>query len=79
MVEKGPELARKQNNEWKLKSKRHKMGDDPQQLYIDEKKRKILSLQKQRKVDPGKVKEDQRKRQIKNRLINSQKKRLKKF
>ena len=48
------------------------MSDDPQQLHIVEKKRKRLSLQKQRKEDADKVKEDQRKWQVKSRLVNSQ-------
>jgi hypothetical protein len=55
------------------------MDQDPQLLQSVEIKRKRLSLQKQRLADPDKVKEDQRKWQIKTRLVNSKKKRLKKF
>ena len=32
------------------------MDDDPKQVHSDEKKRRRLSLHKQRKVDPDKVK-----------------------
>jgi hypothetical protein len=62
-----------------LKNRKRKIEVDHDAIKIDETKRKRLSRNKQRELKPDKVKEDQRKWQTKSRLVDSQKKRLKKF
>ena len=79
LVERGPVQIRKEVNEWKLKSRKRRMDENPEILLSAEKEKKGLSRKKQRKVNPEKVKEDQRKWQNKTRLVNSEKQRLKKF
>ena len=78
-VEKGPKIIKIEQNKQKLKSRKRKIEDDPESLQNNEKERKRLSTVKLRKLNPDKVKEDQRHRQNKCRLVDSEKKRLKKF
>ena len=74
-MEKGPVQIRKDANEWKQKSRKQKLETDPETLLGAERKKQRLSRQRQRKVNPEKLKRDQ----AKSRLIDSEKKRLKKF
>ena len=48
-VEKGPQHIKKAHNEWKFKRRQAKVNEDPERIRAEERKRKRLSLQKQRK------------------------------
>ena len=78
-VEKGPENIRKDQREWKLNSRKRKIEEDAGSVHINEQKRKNLSRNKQRMEDPEKLKENQNMWQQKYRLVDSEKKRLRKF
>ena len=64
---------------WKEKSRKRKLDADPESLHNNEKKRKKLSRQKQIKENPQKVKYVEKIKQQKCRLVDSEKKRLRKF
>ena len=70
---------RKQQNAWNLTSRKRKLVNDSAEVNMDERKRKKLTRNKQKEVDPVTVKENQRKWQSKSRLIDSEKKRIMKF
>jgi hypothetical protein len=78
-VEKGPEINQKEQNAWENQSRKRKLEVNPEALHINEQSRKKLSRKKQRREAPEKLKEYQIKWQQKHRLVDSEKKRLKKF
>ena len=79
MVEGGPVNLRKEQNVWEKESRKRRIDDDPKALHNNEKKRKKLSRRKQLNVNPKKFKEEQCKRKQKYKLIDTEKKRLKRF
>ena len=66
LVEKGPMKVRKEANEWKKESRKHKLETDPETFLEVERKKQRLSRERQRKANPGKMKEEQvrRKRKV---------------
>ena len=78
-VEKGPLNQRKEQNIWKQESRKRKIDADPKTLHNNENKRKKLSRQKKIKENHQKVKHDEKVRQQKCRLVDSEKKGLRKF
>ena len=76
IVEKGTAQIRKIENEKKLESRKRKMLENKEVTLDLERKRSRLSLKKQRKMNPEKVKESQSKRQAKSRQVNSAQDRL---
>ena len=78
-VEKGPRKMREEQNTWDLLSRKRKMESDPENVHRNEVRRKKLSIAKQKSEAPEKLREDQKKWQQKHRLVDTEKKRLKKF
>ena len=78
-VERGPLNLRKEQNVWEKESRKRRIDDDPKALHNNEKKRKKLSRRKQLNVNPKKFKEEQCKCKQKYKLIDTEKKRLKRF
>ena len=78
-MEKGPQHIKNAQNSWKRLSRKRKHENEPESLHLNEKERKKLSRHKQLKENPQKVKNDQNRWQESSRLIDSEKKRLRKF
>ena len=78
-MEKGPLKLCEEQNEWELKSRKRKIESDPESVHKNEVRRKKLSRAMQKLEAPEKLKEDQRIWQQKHRLVDTEKKRLKKF
>ena len=79
LVEKGPVQIKIQENQWKKESRKRNLEVDPEEKKNKETKKKSLSRKRQRLNDPQKLKEDEQRRQMKSRLIDSEKKRLRRF
>ena len=79
LVEKGPIQIWDQENQWKKESRKRNIEVNPKETRNKENKKKSLSRKRQKMNDPHKVKEDQQRWHKKSRLIDSEKKRLKRF
>ena len=80
-MERGPVQIKMKSKHWKTESRKRKLEVDPDPVSTrsEENKKRRLSRKKQRENNPEKVKENQSKWQKSSRLIDSEKKRLKRF